>query len=803
MPTCATCGHQSENDFNFCPSCGASAGGEEAGGLVGRILNGKYKIVRQIGQGAMGVVYEGEHVALQKRVALKVLHPDLGVTEDSLRRFQQEGIAAGRFNHLGAIQIFDFDREGDRILYLAMEFIDGEDLKTYLGRKGRLSPAETVSIGVQVLSVLSEAHALGIIHRDLKPDNIMVLKHSGEGVLIKVLDFGLSKLVDVPLGASMQTQVGRIMGTPLYMAPEQVAADDVDHRVDLYAMGLILYELLAGVTPFPDQSTTEVLFSRATREAPSINDSFPDLGIPPRLDVILKKAMQRRREDRYETAAEMLAEIEALLGSPDGLRATGSSGSRAVGKVAPKLAQPEPTPRKARALRWQVLRVALPLLVLGGLAYWLGGPGRSSTDSPTRLAQGDTTAGSEQPNTPAAPAPSEEMGLYATHLEVTRRSFAAGDLDGALVHVSDALALGLEDPEALDLRAEILFEKGELAAARADVEAGRSRFGATPRRETLAGWVELEDGDLEAAAAAFKTASELAAQGDEEPYAPALAGLAALDLARGDLPAAHRGAQAATEADVNLALAHRVLGQVALAEGDPAAALTSLFRARSLAPQDWRVYLALGNAYRQSGDLFKAEKQLVEARNRNADALAVRQLLAATFVERELWPEARDEVRDALSRAPGDGRLLILQGIVLAAQDQTQRAIETLERGLATGLEDGAAQALVATLYHGLGEVVAARDHYENARKLDDSLAEPWLNLGLIELDEGHWQSAIDLFQGALRRDSELTTALFALGVAQRDYAGERDAALKTFQRYRRQGGRDRRVEGWISELGG
>ncbi len=815
MPTCATCGYKSENDFNFCPTCGSSSGGTERGGLVGRSLNGKYKVGRQIGEGAMGVVYEGEHVALQKRVALKVLHPDLGVTDESMRRFQQEGIAAGRFSHLGAIQIFDFDRDGDRILYLAMEYIDGEDLKTYLRRKGRLAPAEAVAIGVQTLSVLSEAHELGIIHRDLKPDNIMVIKHSGDGVLIKVLDFGLSKLVDVPHGASMQTQVGRIMGTPLYMAPEQVAGDDVDHRVDIYATGLILYELLAGVTPFPDQSTTEILFSRATREAPSITESFPDLGIPPRLDVILKQAMERRRDDRFSTAAEMLERFEALVG---GALEGPDARSRSAARTAPLLGQVQEPKRGVRSLPWMRIGVVAALAIVLTLAFQAGRGGANSggetdragdtrTEDPSTQGlssqEGGQAVADQRVRRKGPTAQTAEEQLYLGHIDTAERAFQAGDRDGALVHVNDAMALDLPDPEALALRARIFFEDGDYAAARADAELGRGLFSWDLELANLAGWIELSEERFDQAELAFQSATAIAERLDPKALAPTLAGRSALELARNDVEGAKALAEEAIELDGGLAQAHRVLGEIALVEEDPTAAQASLFRARSLAPGDWRTYMLLGRSYIQAGDLIKAERQLTEARSRNADALEVRQLLAATFVERELWPQARDEVRDALSRSPGDGRLLILRGIILAADGETQGAIDDLTQGLSAGVRDGAAHALLGTLHHGRQEIAAARDHYQSARTLDDQLVQPWLNLGLIDLAAGRWEEAIVLLEGALERDSNLSTALFALGIAHRDYAGDPAAALVAFKRYQDVGGHDNRVDAWIDELGG
>ena len=797
MPTCESCGLESEVEFKFCPACGAKVGGSGAEDLIGSTLNGKYKVVRQIGQGAMGVVYEGEHVALQKRVALKVLHPDLDVTEDSLRRFQQEGIAAGRFTHPGAIQIFDFDREGTRILYLAMEFLDGEDLKSFLKRKGRLAPVEAVSVARQILSVLAEAHALGIVHRDLKPDNVMVLKQSAERLQVKVLDFGLSKLVDVPLGASMQTQVGRIMGTPLYMAPEQVAGEEVDHRADLYALGLILYELMAGLTPFPDQSTTEILFTRASREAPSIAESFPDLGIPPRLDAVLAKALQRRREDRYQGAEEMLADLEAIA-EPDLTRS--GSVTRSAVRTAPMLAVPAGGDAEEGRGRKRLLVAGVALVLLGPPLFWLaflrgdGGAAGAGTDP-------DGGAASRRLADAEPDSLSERQRNYLDGVARASRAREEGNLDAALVYVNDAIALEVDDPAGLMLRARIHLDRLDLASARADVDLARTKTSGDPELEALSGWVHLNAGESQEAAAAFGVAEEAARASGSAALPSALVGRAALALEDGLLGDAGDLLEVALGVDDGSMLTHVYLGRLALAEDDAERALASFFRARSIDASDWRIDLGVAEAYALQGDSLKAERALRDARDRNAYALPVRRGLAANYVERELWTEARDELRDALDRFPDDGPLLVLRGVLLEADGDPTGAIDALEAGLEAGVEDAGTRALLGILHHRAGDTAAARDYYESARSRDDALAEPWLNLGLLALDDGDWRSALELFDGAILRDRGLALAHFARGVTQRDYAGDREGALDSFERYRSVGGDDPRVEDWIEEL--
>src|SRR5688572_17987779 len=277
MTTCLQCGHADPGEFLFCPRCGTKAveAGKATNPLLGRILNGKYRIENEIGQGAMGTVYLGEHIGLKKKVALKILHSDLQVSDESLQRFQREGIAAGKFNHPHLIQIFDFDRSdserGDgRLFYLAMEYVEGANLTLFMRQRGRLPVETALKLTRQVLSCLAEAHRHGIVHRDLKPDNIMVSEGSRSELRVKVLDFGLSKLIDRRLNSSLVTQPGRLLGTPLYMAPEQVAGAEADERSDVYAAGLILYEMLAGERPFREKDASVLFLTRPTAEAPSL-----------------------------------------------------------------------------------------------------------------------------------------------------------------------------------------------------------------------------------------------------------------------------------------------------------------------------------------------------------------------------------------------------------------------------------------------------------------------------------------------------------------------------------------------------
>jgi serine/threonine-protein kinase len=424
MRTCSSCGESILSEARFCPSCGAKVveGGPTADPVIGRILNEKYRVLSKLGSGSMGTVYLGEHITLQKKVALKILRPEFLAGDETLTRFQREGIAAGKFTHPNAIQIFDFDRADATHVDLAMEYIEGEDLGQYLRREGRTSLERAVALGRQILSALAEAHACGIVHRDLKPENIMVVHGPGEHPSIKVLDFGLSKLVHLPLGASLQTQPGRIMGTPLYMAPEQGVGDPVDHRSDLYSVGLILYEMVTGTRPFRCDSVVELISKQISEPVPALTDSHPQLFVPGRLEDVIRRALEKRKEDRYQTAQAMLDALEAVdLADPTPARALPKSRSpRQTIETAQR------SPSFSRKGMWVVVALLAVLgFVVGGWKSGLFGGGAAPVPRASMKPL--------QERTPVE-------ASYVSLLDEARRNLNAGETNGALARVGEARA---------------------------------------------------------------------------------------------------------------------------------------------------------------------------------------------------------------------------------------------------------------------------------------------------------------------------------------------------------------------------
>jgi serine/threonine-protein kinase len=285
--------------------------------LIGRVIAQKLELLELLGAGAMGKVYRAHHQALDKTVAIKVLHNQEGIDPQRLLRFKAEARAASRLDHPNSVQILDFGEDGnDHLLYIAMEFLEGEDLQSLCVREGPLDAERTLRIMMQVLAALGAAHDKGVVHRDMKPGNVMLLKKRGDDGqdtdLVKVCDFGLAKIVDRGEDGSSApvTRQGAVFGTPTYMSPEQARGEVLDPRSDLYSSGVIMYRMLAGRVPFTSETAWGILMKHMIEEPPPVS-SF--VLADPRVEAIVQRAMTKDREQRYQSAREMRLEIRAIL----------------------------------------------------------------------------------------------------------------------------------------------------------------------------------------------------------------------------------------------------------------------------------------------------------------------------------------------------------------------------------------------------------------------------------------------------------------------------------------------------------
>jgi len=352
----------------------------------GNRVDGRYEIVRFIASGGMGSIYEARQLPLGRPVALKVMRQELASDETLAKRFAREAQTVSQLQHSHTIVLFDYGIDPNGTLYLAMEWLDGQDLGALVKREGHLDPVRAAKIAAQVARSLSEAHNKGIVHRDLKPENIFLVAQEGDPDFVKVLDFGIAKMaIDEP--RTQITRIGMVCGTPEFMSPEQGRSDPLDGRSDLYSLGSVLYNLLVGSAPFEASSPLAVVMKHQTEPIPDI-----PADIPCALKDIVWRATQKQVEHRYASAEEMAGALEhfceqqAALGHnrtqdlplhPHTQPLTGSASLVTPAPSAQRAAAPHPIPStvtvqaSSGARLPLALSIVVALLLIGGLSTGL------------------------------------------------------------------------------------------------------------------------------------------------------------------------------------------------------------------------------------------------------------------------------------------------------------------------------------------------------------------------------------------------------------------------------------------------
>jgi tRNA A-37 threonylcarbamoyl transferase component Bud32 len=325
--------------------------------LVGRIFSDRYRLTRKVGEGAMGQVYLARHTFMDKNVAVKVLHPQMLAHDEVVERFQREAKAAAHIEHPNVCAATDFGRYGEGGLFLVMEWLDGRSLEAVIIEDGPLPAQRAIHIAIQAAEGVQRAHELQIVHRDLKPANIMLVTRDGDPDFVKVTDFGVAR---VPIGnTSKLTQAGTTYGTPSYMSPEQAMGDEIDARADIYALGVMLFEMLSGRLPFEGSSIAHILSMHVTEPAPHVIEFAPD--VPRALDELVFRCMAKSPDDRFRSADSL---SDALRAIRDGVSDTGFMASvpgpaaqtAAVGgpKVVLPTMAPAPDSLAANSAEWAI-----------------------------------------------------------------------------------------------------------------------------------------------------------------------------------------------------------------------------------------------------------------------------------------------------------------------------------------------------------------------------------------------------------------------------------------------------------------
>jgi serine/threonine-protein kinase len=322
MKYCTVCKAKYEDSVSFCPVDGEVLE-DDPSSIVNTILDGQYQIESMLGKGGMGAVYRARHILLGDRVAIKVLPAEVRTNAEWLRRFRREGQAARRFRHPNAVTVYDLRTAGDGTIYMVMEYVEGHTLDAELKRRGRLTAAEAFEVLEPIMSVLNTAHAMGVVHRDLKPENIMIGKgNNSDERVVKLLDLGIAKMREIAGvdsgGNTALTMAGQVLGTPYYMSPEQWGEiprdgnEEIDGRADIYSLGLVFYEMVAGRRPCSGATLSELRREHVSVTPIPLHEVVPEVGIA--FSNAIARAIAKDRGDRQSTAGELAAELKTAIG---------------------------------------------------------------------------------------------------------------------------------------------------------------------------------------------------------------------------------------------------------------------------------------------------------------------------------------------------------------------------------------------------------------------------------------------------------------------------------------------------------
>src|SRR6478672_1342336 len=406
LKVCPQCGTEYETAARFCPADGTALRPKGSDSLVGSVLADRYHILKRIGEGGMGRVYLGEHGKKNRECAIKVMSPALVNDSESASRFAREASSAARIIHPNVAAVFDYG-ESEGLIYLVMEYVDGQPLSRILAREAPLSVERALDLARQIADGLGAAHELGIVHRDLKPDNILVSRNKAGKEVAKVVDFGIAKAIQENAGDAL-TRTGLVIGTPEFMSPEQLLGDPIDARSDLYALGCIMHLMLTASPPFAAPTREQMIKRRLSEEAPHIQQLDP--GLPDSLDRIVNRLLARSPADRYGSASEVrdaLAGTHARRHDFEGIVRASKPTPRSAPTQAfetAELGRPERT-EMARRPRTRQAMLAAGIVVLLGAAFVMRGADTKNDSSNADVAAGDTSAAITPAKVVAAPPP--------------------------------------------------------------------------------------------------------------------------------------------------------------------------------------------------------------------------------------------------------------------------------------------------------------------------------------------------------------------------------------------------------------
>lgn len=621
MKACPSCGAACQVDARFCLECGEPLADAESlttsDPWLGRMVAGRFRLLSKLGDGGMGEVYRAEQMPMGRHIALKILRQALSDDPKQVERFKREAQAASALSHPNTIIVHDFGQDTDGTLFIAMELLEGEPLSEVLSREGALPPERAAAILRQICGSLDEAHSHGLVHRDLKPENVFLTERAGANDFVKVLDFGIAKVTESG-GQKLETitQAGAIFGTPQYMAPEQIRGEGVDARADIYALGVILYEMISGHLPFAAGSVVEMLTKHLTAPpAPIVRKAEvkADANVP-RLEAIALRALSKDPTRRQQSARAFLEDIMAAMpqlalttstgmvaATPAGVADLNDASSGSAGKVV-------------------LIAAILAAIGAGGLFLMAqnGGGGAPIDAAPAALLQpvGDNGGGGgPASDAPASEAPASEAPASAAS--------AAPATTGEPTDAEKAEAAAAEKA------AEEQAKKDEAEAAKAAAEANKPMSDAEAQSIAAAAEAEAK----QAAAEEKKAAAEKKAKAQAEKAKKAEAAKAAAIAAKATADAEKKAAlQQASDAKAATAAA-KAQAEEAKAQAAEAKAAAEAAAAKNEADKK----AALEAQKKAAADLakIKADAAKIKAEADKVKAAAAQQAAEAARLKAE------------------------------------------------------------------------------------------------------------------------------------------------------------------------
>lgn len=711
----------------------------------GMVLSGRYEIIQLLGQGGMGSVYKARDIELDRIVALKLIRPDLASHPEILRRFKQELILAREVTHRNVIRIFDLG-QAEGLRFITMEYVEGRDLRAVLHEKGKLAPAEAVPLVLQICSALEAAHEAGVVHRDLKPQNILVDTQGR----VYVMDFGIAHSLEMP----GMTQTGALMGTPEYMSPEQAKGEKVDARSDLFALGIIFYELLTGSSPFKADTAMATLWKRTKERArPPVE---LDSTIPRPLSDIVCKCLEADRESRYASAAQLLEDLESLQGPRPGTRAFAA---HAAGM--------------RRGLKWGLAGALVLALVTAVIAFRLKGPPKpKAAHAPVSVLVADFTNHTGDPIFDGTLEPMFNVALEGASFINAFNRGNARKLAGQLPHPTDkleeqaarlvAVGQGLGavvtgslsrrgdsyklSVEALDARTGNSIATAEVSASNKDELLLAVPKLAAPIRKAL-GDTTPESVQLQAAGGAFQAASLEAVH----QY-----GLAMEQQFAGNMQGALQSFSKAAELDPNFARAYsgmaaasRNLGNAQDAEKYAKLAMEHVDRMT-----ERERYRIRGLYYVTAGDFSKCVEEYTSLVKLYPSDNLAHNNLGGCYAELRNYPKAIEELQQAVQITPKSA----MSRMSLSIYDTYAGDFQSAEQQARTVLQSSPSyeKGYIALAYAqlGQGQLAQAGQSYQTVGKLSPLGASiSATGLADLALYEGRLSDAVRMLESGAAAD--------------------------------------------------